>query len=172
MNIQMTLKAGECLRDSGRQSRVPMTTTGQGAERKTHLLLVLSMCVCCFLLTWGRKGFILLTFPYHSSSLKTVGVGIQTGQGCGGRGWCRGRGGGCLLTCFPWLGQPARLQSPAPPNQGWLQPRASWHHRQAIIKQENVPQPCLQTNLVCGECFSIEIFPSKMTQDCITLTQN
>jgi hypothetical protein len=45
----------------------------------------------------GREGFIWLTFPCDSSSLKEVRTGTQSGQESRSRSWCRGDGG-VLLT--------------------------------------------------------------------------
>jgi hypothetical protein len=57
--------------------------------------------------------------------------------------WC------CLLACSSWLAQLAFLYHPGPPAQEWQLPQwgGSSH-----INQENVPQTCLQTNLM--EAFS------------------
>ena len=46
---------------------------------------------------------------YHCLSMKEVRTGTRAGQDLGGRSWCRGHGGCCLLTCSSWLAQPAFL---------------------------------------------------------------
>jgi hypothetical protein len=51
----------------------------------------------------GKKSFVWLTCPDHSSSLREVRTGTRTGQAPGGRSWCRGYGG-VLLTCLIHLG--------------------------------------------------------------------
>ena len=66
----------------------------------------------------GRKGFIQRTLPHCCSSPR------KSGPGLGGRSWCRGHGGCCLLDCFLWLAQLAVLQSPG------LPPAQRWHHPQ------------------------------------------
>lgn len=106
----------------------------------------------------GRKRFMLLTFPYHSSSLKTVRVGIQTGirrQGLMQSLW---RSAAYSLASHGLVSLLAyRVQHHQPRDD--TQPWASWQYYQATIKQENVPRPCLQTNLVCVGCFLNWDFP-------------
>ena len=48
-----------------------------------------------------RKGFIWLTLPHYSLSLKEGRTGTQTGQEPGGRSWCRGHGGVLLTGLLP-----------------------------------------------------------------------
>jgi len=44
--------------------------------------------------------------------------------------------GCCLLACFPWLTQPAFLQNPGPPAQGWHHPQwAGPSHPRSIIEK-------------------------------------
>jgi hypothetical protein len=55
----------------------------------------------------GKKGFIQLTLPHCCSSLKEVRTGTQTGQKAGAD--AEAKEGCFLLTCLPWLAQPALL---------------------------------------------------------------
>jgi hypothetical protein len=47
-----------------------------------------------------EEGFIWLTLPHCSPSLKKVRTGTQTGKKLGGRSWCRGHGGVLLTGLF------------------------------------------------------------------------
>ena len=60
-----------------------------------------------FFLGGGGEGFIPLTLPCCCASPKEVGTGAQAGQGAGAD--AEAMEGCSLLTCFPWLSQPALL---------------------------------------------------------------
>jgi hypothetical protein len=57
----------------------------------------------CLFVFWGggRKVIICPIHIYHWSSLKEVRIETHTGQGLGGRSWCRGHGGVMLTLMFP-----------------------------------------------------------------------
>jgi hypothetical protein len=69
----------------------------------------------------GRKGFIQLPHCYHhqrkSGQKLTQGRNLEAGADAEAMKVC------CLLDCFPWLAQPAFLQNPEPPAQGWHHPQ-------------------------------------------------
>jgi hypothetical protein len=69
-----------------------------------------------------RTGFFRFIFPHPSSSSREVRTGAHTGQGSGGRRWCRGRGGACLLAFVKNQDTTPRM---ALPTMGWALPERS-----------------------------------------------
>jgi hypothetical protein len=81
----------------------------------------------------GRKEFILLTLPYHWSSLKAVKAGTETGQEPGGRLMQRQ-----WRTAAYWLAHNGLLSLLSYRNQGhrpWVIPMAWVYSHQSLIKK-------------------------------------
>ena len=81
--------------------------SGEVALPRTHGVLVRVSIPAQTRSKLGRKGFIELTLPRCSSSLKEVRTGTQAGQEAGAD--AEAMEGCFLLACFPWLAQPALL---------------------------------------------------------------
>lgn len=70
----------------------------------------------------GRRGFTVLTLPHHSSLLKDVRMGAQTGQGSGGGEGCRGHGRRLLaglLSLLPFTAHRTISPGLAPATVSW-----------------------------------------------------
>jgi len=73
------------------------------------------LSLSAFLLLWQNTmtksnlggGVYSLMVPQNGSLSKAVRAGTHAGQEPGGRSWCRGHGGCCLLVCSAELAQPA-----------------------------------------------------------------
>ena len=118
------------------------------------------------------KGFIWLILP-HDCSLKKEkskqelkpGRNQETGTDA------EAMEGRCLLTCSLCLSQPAFLQNPGPPAQGWHHPQSTGPSpHQSLIKK--MPHRLSYTAWSYGNIFSTEAPSFQITLACVKLTQH
>ena len=92
--------------------------------------------------TLGKKDFIWLTVPHDNSLSKAIKTGIHTGQGPGGRRWCRGL---LLIGLFNLACSACFLIEPRLTSPGMAPPTVDcFPFYQTLIKKKKDLRACLQ----------------------------
>jgi hypothetical protein len=112
-----------------------------------------------------RKGLVLLRVPYHSSSPKQWGQELKQGRHQEAGADAEAMGGCCLLVCSSWLAQPAFLQDPGLPTEGWSHP-----HSLPTLTSITKKMPCrlAYSQILWRHC--LEVPSSQMTSAYVKLT--